>query len=80
MRISKEDLHDSIHRPSNDGRGPSKVERQVRALYGRGIPLAGIMVAYGLRAGQVVAILELDVNDFQMHQLEQEARGLAGSR
>jgi hypothetical protein len=78
MRISNNEISEAIHRPER--REPSKVERQVRALYGRGLPLAAIMVAYGLRAGQLVAILELDVNDFEMHQLEQEARGLAGSR
>jgi hypothetical protein len=79
MRLKDEELRSAIHKP-NDNRGLSKVERQVRSLYGRGLPLAAIAVAYGLRAGQVVAILGLHVNDFELDQLEKEAKGLAESR
>lgn len=71
MRLSDSEISSAITKSRSD-REPTVIERQVRSLYSRGLPLSTIIRAFGLRVSQLIEILGLNLDPMSIDKLEQE--------
>lgn len=79
MRLTDKELTEALTN-SRTEREPSELEKKVRSVYGRGLPLISIIMAFGLRSSQVVQILGLKLDPIEFHNLETEADAIRNNQ